>query len=73
VIQSLPEKKMSTSQEDLYAKLEALPEHETGEIISGRFYTNPKPAGVLSRLMPMRSISLFYGEKREPSNRPRFM
>ena len=30
--------------EDLYAELEALPEHLTGEIISGRLYAQPRPA-----------------------------
>jgi len=28
---------------DLYAELEALPEHLTGEIINGRLYTQPRP------------------------------
>jgi Uma2 family endonuclease len=28
----------------LYAELEALPEHLTGEIINGRLYTQPRPA-----------------------------
>ena len=31
--------------DDLYAQLEALPEHLTGEIINGRLYTQPRPAG----------------------------
>lgn len=30
---------------DLYAELCALPEHVTGEIIGGRLYTQPRPAG----------------------------
>ncbi|MDS4022743.1 MAG: Uma2 family endonuclease [Candidatus Competibacter sp.] len=37
--------KPSTHSDDLYAQLEALPENLTGEIINGRLYTQPRPAG----------------------------
>jgi len=37
--------KPSANSDDLYAQLEALPEHLTGEIINGRLYTQPRPAG----------------------------
>ena len=37
--------KPSAYSNDLYAQLEALPEHLTGEIINGRLYTQPRPAG----------------------------
>ena len=36
---------MSTTQESLYQELLALPEHTKGEIIAGRLYVSPKPAG----------------------------
>lgn len=35
--------KSSTSSDDLYAQLEALPENLTGEIINGQLYTQPRP------------------------------
>jgi hypothetical protein len=35
----------STHSRDLYAQLEALPENLTGEIIGGRLYVRPRPAG----------------------------
>mgnify|MGYP001168697588 CR=1 FL=1 len=35
----------STHSQNLYAQLEALPENLTGEIINGRLYTQPRPAG----------------------------
>jgi Uma2 family endonuclease len=35
--------KMAPYADDLYAELEALPEHLTGEIINGRLYTQPRP------------------------------
>ena len=37
--------KPSANSDDVYAQLEALPEHLTGEIINGRLYTQPRPAG----------------------------
>ena len=37
--------KPSAYSNDLYAQLEALPENLTGEIINGRLYVQPRPAG----------------------------
>jgi hypothetical protein len=33
----------TSSADELYAQLEALPENLTGEIINGRFYAQPRP------------------------------
>jgi hypothetical protein len=35
---------MSTTQESIYPKLLALPEHAKGEVIAGCLYVSPKPA-----------------------------
>lgn len=35
----------TSSPDELYAQLEALPEHLTGEIINGRLYAQPRPTG----------------------------